>query len=101
MMKNTKKNMFKQQEHRSFMDWFIATPAKITIIGYQIELKMHDAIFTKTHGKGMKGLPDVGQAHRSDIKTKRGGIHEDQHGSVWKKYVHIRYLSYFLNIKKS
>ncbi len=54
MMKNTKKNMFKQQEHRSFMDWFIAAPAKITIIGHQIELKMH--------GKGMKGLHDVGQA---------------------------------------
>ena len=32
-----RKNKIKQQEHRSFIDWFIAVPAKITISGHQIE----------------------------------------------------------------
>jgi len=42
-----KKNKFKQQEHRSFIDWFIAVPAKITISGHQIELKMYEHHFYK------------------------------------------------------
>jgi hypothetical protein len=36
-----KKNKCKRQEHGSFIDWIIAMPAKITIIGHQIELKMN------------------------------------------------------------
>ncbi len=35
-----KKNKFKKQEHRSFIDWFIALPAKITRSGHQTELKI-------------------------------------------------------------
>src|ERR1035437_4684141 len=41
------KNKFKQQEHRSFIDWFIAVPAKITISGHQIELRMYEHHFYK------------------------------------------------------
>lgn len=29
------------------------------------------------------------QAHRNDIKTKKGGKYENQHEIVWEKYVHI------------
>ena len=42
-----RKNKFKQQEHRSFIDWFIAVPAKITISGHQIELRMYEHHFYK------------------------------------------------------
>jgi hypothetical protein len=34
------KNRFIKQEHRSFIKWFIAVPAKITRSGHQTELKM-------------------------------------------------------------
>ena len=47
VMMRQKKNKFKQQEHRSFIDWFIAVPAKITISGHQIELKMYERHFYK------------------------------------------------------
>jgi len=47
VMMRQKKNKFKQQEHRSFIDWFIAVPAKITISGHQIELKMYEHHFYK------------------------------------------------------
>ena len=40
VMMRQKKNKLKQQAHRSFIDWFVAMPAKITISGHQIELKM-------------------------------------------------------------
>lgn len=42
-----KKNKFKQQEHRSFIDCFIAVPAKITKSGHQIEIKMYENHFFK------------------------------------------------------
>ena len=29
------------------------------------------------------------KAHRSGIKTKNGGKHEEQHESVWAKYVQV------------
>ena len=41
------KNKFKKQEHRSFIDWFIAVPAKITKSGHQIEIKMYENHFYK------------------------------------------------------
>lgn len=37
-----KKSKFKKQEHRTFIGWFIAVPAKITSTGHQIELKMYE-----------------------------------------------------------
>ena len=47
VMMRQKKNRFKQQEHRSFIDWFISVPAKITRSGHQIELKMYEHHFYK------------------------------------------------------
>ena len=47
VMMRQKKNKFKQQEHRSFIDWFIAVPAKITRSGHQTELKMYEHHFYK------------------------------------------------------
>jgi hypothetical protein len=35
VMMRQKKNKFKQQEYRSFIDWFIAVPAKITRSGHK------------------------------------------------------------------
>ncbi len=45
VMMRQKKNKFKQQEYRSFIDWFISVPAKITRSGRQIELKMYENHF--------------------------------------------------------
>lgn len=47
VMMRQKKNKFKKQEHRSFIDWFIAVPAKITKSGHQIEIKMYENHFYK------------------------------------------------------
>jgi hypothetical protein len=46
MMRQTK-DKYKRQEHRSFIDWFIAVPARITQSGHQIELKMYEHHFYK------------------------------------------------------
>jgi len=40
-----KKSKFKKQEHRTFIDWLIAVPRKITRSGHQIELKMYEHHF--------------------------------------------------------
>jgi hypothetical protein len=40
-MMRQRKNRFKQQEHRIFIDWFISVPAKITRSGHQMELKLY------------------------------------------------------------
>ena len=37
----------KKQEHRSFIDWFISVPAKITRSGHRTELKMYEHHFYK------------------------------------------------------
>jgi len=47
VMMRQKKNKFKQQEHRSFIDWFISVPARITRSGHQIELKMYEHHYYK------------------------------------------------------
>ena len=47
VMMRQKKNKFKQQEHRSFIEWFIAVPAKITKSGHQTKLKMYEHHFYK------------------------------------------------------
>ena len=43
VMMRQRKNKFKQQEHRCFIDWFIAVPAKITISGHQIKSTIANA----------------------------------------------------------
>ena len=47
VMMRQKKNTFKKQEHRSFIDWFIAVPARITRSGHQTEIKMYENHFYK------------------------------------------------------
>ena len=47
VMMSQKKNKFKKQEHRSFVDWFIAVPAKIIKSGHQTEIKMYEHHFYK------------------------------------------------------
>jgi len=47
VMMRQKKSRFKKQEHRTFIDWFIAVPAKITSSGHQIELRMYEHHFYK------------------------------------------------------
>jgi len=47
VMMRQKKNKFKKQEHRTFIDWFIAVPAKITKSGHKIEIKMYEHHFYK------------------------------------------------------
>ena len=47
VMMRQKKDKYKWQEHRSFIDWFISVPAKITRSGNQIELKMYEHHFYK------------------------------------------------------
>jgi len=47
VMMRQKKNKFKRQEHRKFVDWFIAVPAKITRSGHQTEIKMYENHFYK------------------------------------------------------
>lgn len=41
------KNKFRRQEHRTFIDWFISVPAKITRSGHQVELKLYEHHFYK------------------------------------------------------
>jgi hypothetical protein len=47
VMMRQKKNRFKRQEHRTFIDWFISVPAKITRSGYQMEIKLYEHYFYK------------------------------------------------------
>jgi len=47
VMMRQKKNKFKRQEHRTFIDWFISVPAKITRSGHQMELKLYEHHFYK------------------------------------------------------
>jgi hypothetical protein len=48
VMMRQKKGKFKQQEHRTFIDWFIAVPAKITRSGHQTELKIANSLLKQT-----------------------------------------------------
>jgi len=56
VMMRQKKNKFKRQEHRSFTDWFIAVPAKITRSGNQTELKMYEHHFYKADWQELERL---------------------------------------------
>ncbi len=46
-MMRQKINRFKRQEHRTFINWFISVPAKITKSGHQMELKLYEHHFYK------------------------------------------------------
>ena len=56
VMMPQKKSKFKKQEHRTFIDWFIAVPAKITSSGHQIELKMYEHHFYKAEWEELDRL---------------------------------------------
>jgi hypothetical protein len=56
VMMRQKKSKFKQQEHRTFIDWFIAVPAKITKSGHQTELKMYEHHFYKAEWEELDRL---------------------------------------------
>ena len=58
-MMRLRKNKFKQQEHRSFIYWFITVPAKITISGHQIELRMYEHHFYKADWEELDRLIDA------------------------------------------
>jgi len=47
VMMRQKKDKFKRQEHRTFIDWFISIPAKITRSGHQMEIKLYEHHFYK------------------------------------------------------
>ncbi len=49
-----RKSKFKKQEHRSFIDWFIAVPAKITRSGHQTELKIANTYKNIQFGEQLK-----------------------------------------------
>jgi hypothetical protein len=51
VMMRQKKNRFRCQEHRTFIDWFISVPAKITRSGHQVELKLYEHHFYKADWK--------------------------------------------------
>ncbi len=56
VMMRQNKSKFKKQEHRTFIDWFIAVPAKITSSGHQIELKMYEQHFYKVEWEELDRL---------------------------------------------
>jgi len=59
VMMRQKKSKFKSQEHRTFIDWFIAVPAKITSSGHQIELRMYEHHFYKADWEELDRLIDA------------------------------------------
>jgi len=56
VMMRQKKSKFKRQEHRTFIDWFIAVPAKITRSGHQMELKLYEHHFNKAEWEELDRL---------------------------------------------
>ena len=59
VMMRQRKNKFKKQEHLSFIDWFIAVPAKITRSGHRTELKMYEHHFYKADWEELDRLIEV------------------------------------------
>lgn len=54
VMMRQQKDKLKRQEHRTFIDWFIAVPAKITRSGHQTELKIANTTKNKQFGEQIK-----------------------------------------------
>ena len=59
VMMRQKKDKFKRQEHRTFIDWFISVPAKITRSGHQTEIKMYENHFYKADWKELDRLVEA------------------------------------------
>jgi len=56
VMMRQKKSKFRRQEHRTFIDWFIEVPAKITRSGHQMELKLYEHHFYKANWEELDKL---------------------------------------------
>ncbi len=59
VMTRQKKDKFKRQKHRIFIDWFISVPAKIARSGQQTEIKMYENHFHKADWKELDRLVEV------------------------------------------
>ncbi len=59
VMMRQKKDKFKRQEHRTFIDWFIAVPAKITRSGHQTKINMYENHFYKADWKELDRLVEA------------------------------------------
>jgi hypothetical protein len=59
VMMRQKKDKFKRQEHRTFIDWFISVPAKIIRSGHQTEIKMYENHFYKADWKELDRLVEA------------------------------------------
>jgi len=59
VMMRQNKDKFERQEHRTFIDWFIAVPAKITRSGHQTEIKMYENHFYKADWKELDRLVEA------------------------------------------
>ena len=59
VMMRQKKSKFKRQEHRTFIDWFILVPAKITRSGHQMEIKLYEHHFYKADWEELDRLIDA------------------------------------------
>jgi hypothetical protein len=59
VMMRQKKDKFKRQEHRTFIDWFITVPAKITRSGHQTKIKMYENHFYKADWQELDRLVEA------------------------------------------
>lgn len=59
VMLRRKKARFERQEHRTFMEWFVAVPAKIVRGGRRRELKMYENHFFREDWEELDGLLDA------------------------------------------
>ena len=59
VMMHQKNDTIKRQEHRTFIDWFIAVPAKITRNGHQTKIKVYENHFYKADWKEIDRLVEA------------------------------------------
>ena len=59
VMTRQKKDKIKRQEHRSFIDWFISVPPKITRSGHQMEIKLYEHHFYKADWEQLDTLVEA------------------------------------------
>ena len=77
VMMRQKKDKFKRQEHRTFVDWFILVPARITRSGHQMEIKLYslsrvsgNIIFTKPTGRSLTSSSKRHKKQRKEENMK-------------------------------
>src|SRR5699024_1756474 len=59
LMLRQKKDRFKRQEHRTFMEWFVEVPAKITRSGRSTDLKLYENHFFRKDWRELSDLLEV------------------------------------------